>query len=461
VRVEVGQVGEAAPSDVQSVLTGIRQIRLKDFVATVNGERLYLKGVNCGPTRAALAEASAEEVAGDVGLAVDAGFDLMRVYGHIARRELYDAADRLGMLVWQDLPLQRGYSAVRRQAVAQAREAVNLLGHHPSIAIWCGHNEPDALEGDTGDSTGGRRTLRSVAAAVLPGYNKTALDRSIRRALERADGSRAVVAHSGVLPHPMWGTDSHLYYGWYHGDERDFPAALARLPVLARFVGEFGAQSVPPSAGFMQPDAWPDLDWQHLEAHHCLQLGHFEQRVPPSSFATFEAWRRATQDYQSTLLRHHIETLRRLKYRPTGGFCVFLLADAQPAVSWSILDHRRVPKAAYRSVADACAAVIVTADRPDPYYRPGQRFEADLHAVSDLRIPLVGVDARASLRWPGGERTWRFTGDIPADSCTRIGHLRHALPDGAEAGELTLSVEMTWSGGVATNRYASKLTGAA
>ena len=30
------------------------------------------------------------------------------------------------------------------QAVRQAREAVDLLGHHPSIVLWCAHNEPVA-----------------------------------------------------------------------------------------------------------------------------------------------------------------------------------------------------------------------------------------------------------------------------------------------------------------------------
>jgi beta-mannosidase len=258
----------------------------------------------------------------------------------------------------------------------------------------------------------------------------------------------------------MWGTDSHLYYGWYRGDERDLPAVLARFPVLARFVGEFGSQSVPSSAEFMRPELWPDLDWDHLEAHHCFQRKVFGQRLPPSAFPTFEAWRKASQDYQATVLRHQIEALRRLKYRPTGGFCAFLLADAQPAVSWSILDHRRIPKAALRSVVDACAPVVVTADRPDPLYRPGQRFEADVHAVSDLRVPLTDVDARAVLCWPGGERSWSFRGDVPADSCTRIGHLRHALPGDAQPGELTLRLDMSWNGGSASNRYNSKVTAA-
>ena len=52
-----------------------------------------------------------------------------------------------GLLLWQDMPLQWGYAAaVRKQAARQAREAVDLLGYHPSIAVWCGHNEPIALD---------------------------------------------------------------------------------------------------------------------------------------------------------------------------------------------------------------------------------------------------------------------------------------------------------------------------
>ncbi len=69
------------------------------------------------------------------------------MHGHISRPELYDAADELGMLIWQDFPLQWGYArAVRRQAVQQVVKAVDLLGHHPSIAVWCGHNEPFTID---------------------------------------------------------------------------------------------------------------------------------------------------------------------------------------------------------------------------------------------------------------------------------------------------------------------------
>jgi beta-mannosidase len=448
-------------SDGRSLVTGLRHIRVRNFIATVNGERLFLKGANYGPVSRALADASAEDCRRDIALAADAGLDLLRVHGHVSRPELYEAADRAGMLIWQDLPLQWGYGNVRRQAVIQARQAVAVLGHHPSIALWCGHNEPVALEMSPGEALSPRTVARMAAGQVLPTWNKTALDRSIRRALERADGSREVVAHSGILPHPAWGTDSHFYYGWYHGEERDFPAILARLPVVARFVSEFGAQAVPDSADFMNPSAWPDLDWENLEAHHCLQRDIFDRRVPSAEHATFDSWRKATQAYQADLLRHHIETLRRLKYRPTGGFCLFMLTDSQPAVSWSIVDHERVPKAGYAAVAAACAPVIVTASRPDASYRGGDRLRLDIHVVSDLRGPLEGAVVDVTLDVPGGRRVWRFGGEVPADSCVKVGRISADLPTGAAAGDVAIDLALRWEGASApvSNRYTTRLGG--
>jgi beta-mannosidase len=475
-------------SDHRRVRTGMRQVRMKNFIATVNGERLYLKGSNHGPTRRALGEATASELERDVLLARQAGLDLLRIHAHITRPELYDAADRHGILLWQDLPLQLGYAGVRRQAVRQAQEAVDLLGHHPSILLWCGHNQPIALDLQPGaaasapgrsDTTAmpseptvrngcrpGRLPARTVArfaaGQAFPTWNKTALDRSIRRTLEKADASRPVVAHSGILPHPAWGTDSHLWFGWYHGRERGFPAALARLPVLSRFVSEFGAQAVPATAAFCQPERWPDLDWQRLAQAHALQKGNFDRYVPPADYPTFAAWRDATQAYQAIVIRHHIETLRRLKYRPNGGFCQFCFTDSQPAVTWSVLDHERVPKQGYDALAAACAPVIVVADRPAESYRPGETIALDLHVVSDLRIPLVSTRLRARLSWPGGSRTWWFEGDVAADSCVRVGRLSAPLGEAGEAskaggpgpaGPVTVELDLDWSDGKAHNRY--------
>lgn len=450
---------EGRTSDRRSLVTGLRQVSMRDWILRVNGERLFLKGSNQGPTRMALGEATPAELARDVQLAREAGLDLLRIHAHISRPELYGAADAAGVLIWQDLPLQWGYArGIRRQAVRQARRAVDLLGHHPSVAIWCGHNEPIRLGTEPGAPVlTPASAARFLVGQQLPTWNRTVLDRSVKRALEQADGTRPVVAHSGVLPHlpQLDGTDSHLYFGWYHGEERDLPAALRRLPRLARFVSEFGAQAVPVDAGFMEPERWPALDWERLGRTHGLQREIFDRHVPPGAYATFDDWRAATQAYQATVIKHHVETLRRLKYRPTGGFAQFCFADGHPAVTWSVLGHDRAAKAGFHALAEACRPVIVVADRPPALLTPGEPLALDVHVISDLRTPIDGAVVTARVSWAGDGHTWRFTGDVPADSCVRVGTLRLVVP--AAPGPFELDLELEAADVAATNRYRSQI----
>jgi beta-mannosidase len=427
-------------SDERTIRTGLREVRMHNWIFSINGQRMHLKGANMGPTRMAIADATPHELKRDLALAKDAGLDLIRVHAHISAPALYEAADELGILLWQDLPLQWGYArSVRKQAVKQAREAVDLIGHHPSVAIWCGHNEPLALDIEPADISGSPKRAaqmigRYLAAQELPTWNKSVLDFAIHRALTNADPSRPVVAHSGILPGPLSaGTDTHLYFGWYHGRERDLPGLLGRLPRLARFISEFGAQAVPTNAEFCEPAKWPDLDWERLGRDHSLQKVFFDRNVPPANYATFADWQHATQHYQAELLRRHIEEIRRIKYKPNGGFAMFSFADAldHPSVTWSILGHDRSPKLAFEAVQDACLPVIITADRLPEVVTVGNAFSLDVHVVSDLRHPLHNGIATARLHWPGGEHVWRWQGEIGADTCVRVGAVDLVVPSPA------------------------------
>ncbi len=456
VTVEVVIDGEVSHS--RHVRTGLREIAMQDWVLSVNGERLFLKGANLVPTRSALAEATPEEVRRDVELAREAGLDLLRVHAHIGRSELYDAADELGVLLWQDFPLQWGYARqVRRQAVRQAEEAVFLLGHHPSIAVWCGHNEPLTLATPPSAASPGAEDLRGwtipfITGQQLPTWNRSVLDRWVKRAFERSDDTRPVVAHSGVMPHlpQLDGTDSHLWFGWYHGDERDLAGFAAAIPRMVRFVSELGAQAVPTNADFVDASAWPDLDWEHLSTEHGLQSSVFDDRVPPAAYATFESWREATQQYQAVVLKRQIETLRRLKYQPTGGVCFYALNDSEPMVSASVLDHVREPKLGFHAVVEACRPVIVVADRLPQRVSPGEDLTLDVHVVSDLRTPLEGATVTAAVRWPGGGHEWTWRGDLEADSCALVGSVSLVVPQ--TPGELVLDITLDAGDAMATNR---------
>ena len=437
---------------------GLRSVELHDWVASINGERLYLKGAHQGPTRLSLAEVTREEFRHDVDLAVGCGLDFLRIHGHVSRPELYEAADEAGLLLWQDFPLQWGYARqVLKQARRQAREMVDRLGPHPSVAIWCAHDEPVALEAspdsvvDPLERTGS--LARTVLAQQLPTWNRTRLDTSVKRVIAKSDGSRPVIAHSGVFPHPpqLDGTDSHLWYGWYYGDERDLGRTLSLIPRLARFVGAFGAQAVPDDAGFCHPERWPDLDWDQLGRRHSLQRAVFDRTVPPHRFATFEQWADATQRYQATVIRRQIETLRRLKYRPTGGFALFSFADTNPAVSWSVLDHERRPKRGHAALRAACAPVIVVADRLPATVWAGQTITLDVHVVSDLRDDVDDAEVTARLSWPDGDAPFRWGGSIPADSCVRVGTIEMPAPE--TEGRLQLDLSLSAGAVTASNRY--------
>ena len=462
VQVRLRDDAGSAVSDQRRFRTGLRSLRLRNWILEVNGERMFVKGSNQGPTRMALGEATAAECRRDIALAKDTGLDLLRLHAHVARPETYEAADQAGMLLWQDFPLQWGYARqIRWQAVRQAAQMVHLLGHHPSIAVWCGHNEPMRLDLDADAFADPGRTaqigLRAFASQQLPTWNKTILDRSVKRSIDRSDGTRPVIPHSGVMPHVpnLRGTDSHLYFGWYFGDERDFPAFARAMPSQVRFPTEFGAQAIPDSDDFVGAEDWPDLDWDRLAATHAMQRSILDKYVPREGH-TYDSWKRATQEYQATVVRHHVETLRRLKYRPTGGFAQFCFADGHPAITWSVLDHERRPKLAHAALRAACRPVIVVADRLPAEVRPGAALALDVHVVSDRRVDLAGqVDV--TLSWDGGGHRWTFAGEVPADACVRIGTIQFEVPD--VSGELELHLSGTVGDDDVENRYRSAIRG--
>lgn len=460
--VEVLVDGEV--SDRRSRRTGLREVAWHDWVCSINGERLFLKGANILPTRPGLADASPADVRRDVELAVEAGLDALRVQAHIADHELYRAADELGMLLLQDFPLQWGYARhIRKEAVRQAREAVDSLGHHPSIVQWCAHDEPIA-EAPQVESDRRSRRIRRFIAQQLPTWNKSVLDRWVKRSFEQADPTRPTVAHGGVVPHlpQLDGTDSHLWLGWHRGEATELAELARMLPRVVRFVSEFGAQSVPARATeFVDVSRWPELDWEALRERHGLEVEIMLARVPPSEHPTFEAWRNATQRNQAAILRHHIETLRRLKYNPTGGFCFSWLADPAPMISSGVLDHRREPKLAWQAVIEACRPVIVVTDPLPPVLAPGEHLALDVHVVNDLRTPVVDATVAVTCTWRGGRQQWAFRGNVDADAVALVGRLELTVPDAP--GDLLLGLALTGRDGndaevTATRRAGARIT---
>ncbi|MDG2114079.1 MAG: hypothetical protein P8N02_15870, partial [Actinomycetota bacterium] len=281
------------------------------------------------------------------------------------------------------------------------------------------------------------------------------LDRGVGRALRHADPTRPTINHSGVPPHPprFEGTDSHLYFGCQHGEVADLAELARRVPRTVRFVSEFGAQALLRDDGIAAAcgaEHYPDIDLERLANQYGAQLDLLARHTPLEAHGDWESWVDATQAYQATVIRHTTEILRTLKYRPTGGYCQFLLNDAMAFVSPSVLDHRRRPKPGWQAMVAANRPVIVVADLHRPTI-PSGTTRCALHVVSDLRTTIEGATVDITWEAPGIEaRRWRHSGRFDADTVTRVARIGLVAP---EPGPAELSIRFEAPGHLVTTSY--------
>ena len=418
--------------------TGVREVAWDDWVCSINGERLHLKGTNLlplGPFIANVDDALCDE---QVRAMVEVGLDVVRVNAHLAPSSVYDAADRRGLLVMQDFWMVGPQSRqIRPRAVAAARDMVDALAHHPSIISWSAHDEPDGPWDDSANPAMARYPIltraRRLARQQLPSWNRTVLDRTVRRTITEADPTRRCTPHSGVLP--TWptlrGTDSHLGLGWSEGPIDDLARASASFPGLFRFVSHFGTP-VPP----VEP-----CDDDTLAGILGVAQLHFDDHVPAARHSDHRSWREATLAHQAEVVTRYIEHLRRIRYRPNGGFCVASWRDPVDGHGWGLHDHTGAARPALDALRAVCAPVIVVADRLQLGLRPGTSPSIDVHVVNDLRIPIVSAHADICISTPTGVQRHRVSGAIDADTCERITSVEVTVPD--VFGEVTTHVALT------------------
>ncbi len=399
---------------------GVRTIEVRDWRFYVNGVPLFIKGNNYPPTDTRIATTTRARVEQDLELARRCHFNMLRVHAHVGHPTLYEAADRAGMLLWQDFPLQWTY---RKEVLPVAREQiagmVRLLYNHPSIALWCCHNEPiHIVDTKDEDIVSMARTAFSIFGWS---WNRDVMDVALAEVARAEDPSRYVNWCSG---HPTvrksGGSDTHFYFGWYRseGKRRNFETVLRLTPHNARMISEFGAQSFPnleTCVKFMDPDI-TRIDWDRLEQRHSLQtdlMKHWVGLDHPSLEALIEA----SQAYQIMLNRYYIDRIRHLKYRPAGGLLPFMFTDPNHAIQWSIVDYDRVPKASYHAMQKAFAPQYVFLLLDQDTYPTGSDVSFPIHVVNDSRRRFDSVSIHFALVDPSGAEqvSHTFTLPLPAD----------------------------------------------
>lgn len=386
VKVELKGVTDATWEGV----TGLRTWSFDEYIGRLNGQRVYLKGSNYPPADARLATMNRERAALDMQLAKDAHMNMLRVHAHVDHPAIYQEADLHGILIWQDFPFQWLYARkILPQALRQCQEMVRLLYNHPSIVIWCMHNEPLYVE-DTSEEPLWRR-MRTYTSLFYT-WNRDVMGKQTTRAVSALDKHRTVIRASGELwvPGLLDGTDGHYYFGWYmsYGPKRWFDWWRVVFKRNLRFVTEFGSQSFPnyENARKFLPDDLRGSDWKFLNHHYLLQWDLMNLWIDTSSMDLADLSRR-TQAYQSEINRYYVDRLRSLKYKPNGGFLNFMYMDSQPCVSWSIIDYWRTPKASYYAYQKALSPQYVFSLTPKDRYRQGSRYQLPLYVVNDAHQP--------------------------------------------------------------------------
>ncbi|MEM2144169.1 MAG: glycoside hydrolase family 2 TIM barrel-domain containing protein [Candidatus Jordarchaeaceae archaeon] len=297
----------------------------------INGLRIFVRGTNIIPTQW-LSEYTPEMIAKDIRLLKDANVNAVRVHGHVNREEFYSACDENGIMVWQDFALQWWYSRsddFAAKAVSQIRDMVKTFYNHPSIVVWCCHNEPDL-------------------------HQLKGLDKLLLTAASEEDATRYVDLGST--------TEFHTYPGWYEEDYKKFSKLLAQP-----FCSEFGAQALPNIETMKKmmaaEDLWPP-NWERWAFHDFQYMQTFDMaKIKLGN--SLEEFISNSQNYQYKLLKYAIETYRRAKYNPMTGIFQFMFVDCWPAITWSIVDYYRQPKKGYYAVKMGYQPILVSIELDD------------------------------------------------------------------------------------------------
>lgn len=389
---------DGEPSDSVALETGLRQVRVRDMRWSVNGVPVFVRALDLG------AEADSRDLPAPEEL-LGSGLNALRLVGAGAGPAFYEAADRHGLMVWQEphVPARR---LGRAHAVRRAGELAALLGHHPSIVAWGAGAGPRKL-GRSGLSWAHGRAASSAAALSGAGRPGWLVARAVRRALTRSDGSRPVLSPPRVVTAVGVASVGRAAAWW---------PASARFPLLAASPGQDDELQASVE------------DLRRLRLRAC------------SGFLVVGAGALVV---------------------PAAG-----PAPAGPSADGPVMGgegERQVSPALRR----ACAPVLVTARWPVRALTGVAATSLALHVVNDTPARFPAAVLRATVTWPGGGRRVELRGDVEPLSTAYVGHLelppgRRAVTGRAPVPVVHVDLVLDAADGrtVSTNSYSRALRGA-
>jgi beta-galactosidase len=214
---------------------GIRHTEFVDHGPfKLNGERLLLRGTHRHEDHAGYAAAMPDELVDqEMQLIKDMGVNFIRLAHYQESRRVLEHCDRLGILVWEEIPWCRGGVGNEVFKEMGRRTLRNMIGqhyNHPSILLWGLGNEDDW---PTEYPEINQQAIREYLQELHLLSHK--LDPSRMTTIRRCDFARDI---PDVYSPSIWA-------GWYRGTYPEYQKTLEteRERVKHMFHAEWGADS--------------------------------------------------------------------------------------------------------------------------------------------------------------------------------------------------------------------------
>lgn len=393
---------------------GFRKIETRDGKFYLNGEPLYLRGALdqdyypegiCTPPSVEFIEDQARK-------AKHLGLNLLRCHIKVADPRYYEVADRLGLLVWTEIPNVQYFTAAASKRMRDTMAGILERDvNHPSILIWTIINEDwgtRLIENadhrlwlkDTYDWLKAKDPRRLVVdnSACIPNFHvKTDIDdyhyyRSVPE--RRAEWEKLTEEFAG---RPDW---SWSPYG--DGEKR------SDEPLV---VSEFGVWGLPHpdqvrnAAGEEPWWAETGSNWGDGAAYPHGIRNRFATYHLDKVFGTFDGFIDRVQWYQFANLKYEIESMR--AHAPIQGYVITEMTD----VHWEangLLDINRNPRAFHDRFAEINTDLVIV-----PQIDRHAIWSGDSIALK-LKVATGGreVPAGATLTWSVDGQSGKV--DVPA-----------------------------------------------
>lgn len=376
VRAELSKGGEVI--DMVKKTIGLRTLTVStakdkhgnEFCFVVNGVKVFAMGANYVPQDNILSRVTKEKIDSLIDACVDANFNSIRVWGggYYPPEAFFDACDRAGLLVWQDMMIACANvwlsEEMREEYTAEFTEQMKRFAHRACIGIVSGNNEmewyvcnqPGACENHM-EKLDHLELYERISPSLLTKY---APDTFYWPSSPSSGGGFDD-------PNDSSRGDQHYWAVW-HGS---LPFEDYRNHKF-RFCSEFGFESFPSikTVDTFCPDEDKNIFSRVMENHQKCVGGNkkifnyiAEKYLYPSNFENVIY---ASQLNQAEAIRYGVEHFRRNR-----GICMgsiyWQLNDCWPVASWSSVDYFGRYKALHYAARRFYAPIACGLFREDGY----------------------------------------------------------------------------------------------